>query len=197
VHGLLAGRMTRSRSIGLIVALAGFSVPFVVKEPMHPVGICTLLVVLIIASAAWGNGLDARRGAILAGIAVGALAMIKINMGALAHWVLGAILLTGAPISPVAHAMRRVAAGLLLISPLLLMSGDFGQGWATETLVMMLGAVAAIVVQAWPTTDTVRHGPKLQTLLVWIAGAGAATVALTVIGIVIAGTPPSAVHGCC
>jgi len=175
--GLLAGRMTRSRSIGLIVALAGFSVPFVVKEPMHPVGICTLLVVLIIASAAWGNGLDARRGAILAGIAVGALAMIKINMGALAALgLLGAILLTAPPSRRWARHAPPSPPASCSISPLLLMSGDLGQAGPSETLVMIRRRRGNLVQACQPPT-TVRHGPKLQTLLVWIAGAGAATVA--------------------
>lgn len=189
VIGLLSERLAASRAVGIVAAIAAFSVPFVVKEPMHPVGICTLLVVILIAFATWGQGLYARRGAIAVGLTLGALAMIKINMGALAALGLLCAILLAAPPARWRLPCAAGAAALLLAGPAVLMSKDLDFGWAQKSLVLMLGALIAILIRAWPGGRD-PAAPALARLVAWIAAGASAAIAVTCGVIIAAGTSP-------
>lgn len=190
--GLITERFTGARRMGLLcslTAVAGFA--FLAPEPMHPLGITTFLVVLILAAIAWAPERWHGRGPLILGALIGALAMIKINMGALAAVaVLASALLA---LTPARHRRLAQAGAAILVTVAIgtLLSTGLGDEWVQRTLVLSLGAVLAIVVRA---TTLRPFGADAPAFGAWIArvAAGALAVVLTIVVLIgLLGTSPA------
>lgn len=194
-YGLVAERLTGNRWIGLLAQLGAFPILFLsAREPMHPTGPTALLVLVVLALVVRGGA--TKKTTIAIGAVIGAIALIKINVGALAGvGIVVAAMLTLGRTHP-----RRWQAGALalaLLTPLALMKANLDIGFYREFL--FLAAV-------WPATALARaayaadpredDSPPAPTYLAWLA-AGVAGSAAVICAIIFAlGTSVSGlVHG--
>ncbi len=164
-YGLLAERLSGNRWVGVAAQIVAFgALGFMTAEPMHPIGLTTVLVFALFAAAVWSRG-ERTPAYVCLGVAVGALAMVKINMGALAFvGVLAAGLLT---LTPPRHRRRAqiAAAVLLALAPIVLLAGNLGETWVQRLLALELAALAAVVVTAWDSGPGAGGGRVLKLSL--------------------------------
>jgi hypothetical protein len=152
--GLTAEKITGRLSLGAITMLAGLGLLgiTVASEPMHPIGLTTALIVAIFACAAWPARKSVAHGAIALGLVCGALAMIKINLGALAAvGIVAAALLT---FGSTTRWARWVALGLLVLVPTALVAHNRHLDWIQHLLMLEVGGLVAIAIRAWPRTES-------------------------------------------
>jgi hypothetical protein len=194
-YGLVAQRLTHNRWIGLLAELAAFPILFLnAKEPMHPTGPTALLVVIVLALVVRGGA--AKRTAIAVGALVAAIALIKINVGALA----GVGIVIAAMLAlPRTNIWRwwAAATALAVVTPFALMKTNLDIGFYREFLflaiVWPLTAIARIF-HARATEDDDSLAPGM--FLGWLVTGGAAAAAGICLIIIVLGTSISAlVHG--
>jgi hypothetical protein len=190
--GLSAERITGDRRLGWIASIGAFAgLTALAPEPMHPVGISTTLTCAIIAILAFGAERPPMRVAVPLGIAVGALAMIKINMGALAAVALIAAVLISLSPPRLRIAYAIGAAALVSAATLVLLSNDLGVGWVQELIALQLAGTFAIVVRAVAARGA---GESPDGSWLWIgrfAAAGMAVVVVVSLLIFALGTTPA------
>lgn len=193
LFGLASQRLTGRLTLGVVGMIAAFAVLGVlVSEPMHPHGLCVLLlaafVVLAVAQpsrrVAWTG---AAAGALLA-----ALVLTKVNLGAfaIAAVVLAAVWTVG-PLHGRAWLRLPVIAAFLAM-PLLIVSRDLGLAWVRELLVLEALVAVAILIAARPLQP--RPGDDDARLGRWLLGAvaGFAAAFVAILGIVLLTGPTPA-----
>jgi hypothetical protein len=186
MFGLAAQRLTGRLALGVAGMVATFSVLAVLaNEPMHPQGLCVLLLsafALLAVSGpmrriAWAG---AGCGALLA-----ALVLTKANVGvfAVAAVVLAAVL-TVEPLSRRSW-LRWLVIAAFLAMPVAILNRDLNQVWVRELLLLEVLASSAVIVAAWPLRS--RSGEGDTGLTRWVIAAAAAFVAafLAIIAIVV------------
>ncbi len=189
LFGLAAHRLTRNLWIGLTTMIAAFgSLAILVNEPMHPHGLCVLLLgaftlLAVAAPAKRALWLGGGGGALLA-----ALALTKVNLGAFAiAAVVLAVALTVWPLARRAWIRWLVMAAVLAL-PLFVMARDLDLGWTRELILLEVLAMAAILVAAQPLRPTAPD----RDLWRWVLGALAGFVlALVAILAILLATGPS------
>jgi hypothetical protein len=189
-YGLLTELLTKRRSLGILAALAAFSIlRFNRIEPMTPVTFLALLTALSLLPVAAGTRVSPKRLAAVLGAAISALALIKINVGALyALAVIAAALMVFVP-APRRKPAFALATALLVLTPIALTWSNNDLDWVRGLVVLEVAAVAAIAITAWPRAidSEIRLWPWLLTLV-----KAALVVAIAVCGvIVILGTGPA------
>ena len=188
--GLLAQRATSKAWIGLIVQVAALAMTFLANEPMHPVGLATVLTIGLLAALPWGRRPDIRTCALLLGALCGALALVKLNQGLLA----GVALVAGALlVLPTGRSRQPIALGtgvaLAVLAPVLFAS-NLGEGWTTRLMIFESALLLAIVVRAWSSDGETPAAPVWRWLGLILAGAVALSLASMLL-IVALGTSPS------
>ena len=181
LYGISAQRLSGRLALGAAAMIAAFA-PLVVlgNEPMHPQGLCVLLlggITLLAVSASdrrplgWGA---------FAGALLGALLLTKLNLGAyaIAAAVLAAVL-TLEPLRSRAW-IRRPVAVLVVAMPLAVAARDLGQESVRNLVAVEILALAAIVVAGWRLGDRVREQGLTRWLLGAVAGFVVACVAIMV-----------------
>jgi hypothetical protein len=193
LFGLASQRLSGRLALGVVGMGAAFGSLYVLQaEPMHPQGLCILLLAAFAFLATLGPGrrplwLGAGGGVLLA-----ALVLTKVNLGAFA-----AIAAALAGVLAVEVLRRRrwlvVLAGLgFLALPFLLMTRDLGQGWVRELVLIEMLAIGSVLVAADPfrraPETTADDGPTVS----WLLGAAVGFVcAFVVILLAIFLTGPS------
>jgi hypothetical protein len=187
--GLAAQRLGRNLWIGIVAMIAAFgSLGVLANEPMHPQGLCVLLLGAFAFLAACGPSkrvawVGGGCGALLA-----ALLLTKVNLGlfAIAATVV-AIAFTVWPLAGKAWIRWPVAAAFLAM-PVFVLGRDLDLGWAREFALLAVLAMAAILIAARP----LRPSAPDRELLHWLYGAVAGFVlAFVVIVAILLGTGPS------
>lgn len=149
--GFAAHRLSGRLALGVVGTGAAFGALYVLQaEPMHPQGLCILLLAAFAFLATLGPGrrplwLGAGAGALLA-----ALVLTKVNLGAFA---VAAVAL--AAVLAVEGLRRRrwlVALVLLgfLVLPFFVMARDLSEGWVRELVLIEMLATGAVMVAAEP-----------------------------------------------
>jgi hypothetical protein len=191
LFGLSAQRLTGRLALGATAMIAAFAaLGVLVNEPMHPQGLCVLLIAAFVALAVREPG---RRSAWLGGACgalLAALVLTKVNIGifATAAAVLAAVWTYG----PLYR--RRWLVGLVTLAflamPLFIVSRDLSLGWVRELVVLEVLAGAAILVAAYPLRS--RPGEEEAGLGRWLlAGMAGFAVAFLAIFAIIVATGPS------
>ena len=186
-YGLVAQCLTGSRWIGLLAELAAFPILFFnAREPMHPTGPTALLVLIVLALIVRGGA--AKRTAIAAGALLAAIALTKINVGALAGV---GIVVAAMLVLPRKHVGRwwGGAFALIVITPLALMQANLDIGFYREFLfltIVWLATAGVRTVQA----NAATHDESLPTsaFLGWLAAGGLAATAAICLIIFVLGT---------
>jgi hypothetical protein len=186
VLGLATARLTGSYLLGLGTQMLVFAaLGSLVDEPMHPGGLICLLLAAIVAISC-GVRAKASPGAMaLLGGAVGALLMVKANVGAFA---LAAVVLACAvSYAPLARRWIRlpIEAGFVLV-PFVLITGKLGDEWARHYAVHVAIAALCVVIALRVRENRRRPGEELRRLL----GGLLAVLAASCLAILAAGTSP-------
>lgn len=181
LFGLVAQRLTGRLVLGLTGMIAAFGVLAVLAdEPMHPQGLCALLLgafaLLAVSGApkriAWAGG---GCGALLA-----ALALTKVNLGlfAVAAVALAAVL----TVEPLQHRrwLRWSVIAAFLAMPVFILARDLDTGWVRELLLLEVLTATALIVAAWPLQPErgEADGGLLRWLLATAAGFAVAFVTI-------------------
>lgn len=179
--GLVAQTLTRNLWLGLAAMIAAFAALGVLaNEPMHPQGLCVLLLgafsLLVVRGpskrALW---LGAGCGALLA-----ALVLAKVNLGVFAiAAVVAAAAFTAWPFAGRAWIRWLVAAAILAL-PGVVLARDLDLAWARELMLIEMLAIGAVLVAARPLRPTGPDRELLRTLLGGVAGFLVAVVAILV-----------------
>lgn len=180
--GLVAQALTRNLWLGLAAMIAAFaSLGVLANEPMHPQGLCVLLLgafsLLVVRGpskrALW---LGAGCGALLA-----ALLLTKVNLGvfAIAAAVLAAAF-TAWPFAGRAWVRWLVGAAVLAL-PAVVLARDLDLSWAREFALIEMLALGAVLVAARPLRPTGPDRDLLRTLLGGLAGFLVAVVAILLV----------------
>jgi hypothetical protein len=189
--GLAAHRLTGRLALGLTTMVCAFAALRVLTaEPMHPQGLCVVLLGAIVLVAVCGG----RRRSLLTGAGCGALLaallLTKVNLGifAIAAFAVAAVLV----IEPLhRHGwLRRLAMLAFLLVPAVVLERDFSLPWVREFLLLEVFAAVAVLIAARPLWPAPREPD--DGLLRWVLAAiGGFVVAVVVILAIIVATGPS------
>jgi hypothetical protein len=193
LYGITAQRLTGRLSMGLAGMAGAFAALFVLEtEPMHPQGLCALLLAGFTLLAVLGGGRRPGWAGAGAGALLAALVLTKLNLGAFA---VAAVFLAAVLAVP-ALSRRRwltwlVIAAVLVLGPFVL-ARDFSESWVRELMLVEILSMAAIVVVCWPSAAD-RHDDGDPTIpWLWGAAAGFVLAAVAIIvAILLAGSSPA------
>ncbi len=191
MFGIAGQRLTGRLTLGIVSMAAAFgSLGVLANEPMHPQGLCVLLLgaLFLLLSfeptrrVGWAGG--------GCGALVAALVLTKINLGAFA---VAAVCLAAVWTLPALHRRRWIrwpVIAAFLALPVLITGRDLDVGWTRELMLLELLAMIALLVAAWP--QRARPGEANMPLGGWLLAAGAAfVVTLVAILAIIVLTGPS------
>lgn len=189
--GLAAYRLTRNAWLGVGAQLVTFHVlASLVSEPMHPNGLGSLLLIGLAVTAGFRSARP-RATAALIGAIVGALLLIKINVGAFA-----AIAVAFAFAASVTARWKRpllaLVALIVVVAPLALTAGLLSVGWVFDFAVLVTLAGAAVGLAVLAASPSRLPAPSL----IWFVAGGGLVVVVTLAIALGGGTrPPDLFNG--
>jgi hypothetical protein len=168
--GVLA--LTRNLWLGVTGQFVTFhALSALTNEPMHPEGLVSLLLVGLVAIAA-NTPRRPRASILLIGALVAALALTKINVGALAALAV-AFASAAAVFNGRARLVMLAVTGLALVAvPFLLTSGLFGLEWVRDMALVVALSAALVTIAAFVAAPQIR--PRMD--LVWLIAGGVGVV---------------------
>lgn len=186
LFGLASHRLTGRLALGVAGTGAAFGALYVLQaEPMHPQGLCILLLAAFVFLATLGPGgrpfrLGAGAGALLA-----ALVLTKVNLGAFAV----AAVVLAAVLAVEGLRRRRWLVAIVLLGflalPLLVMSRDLSEDWVRELMLIEMLTTGAVMVAAGTFRRAPEAGGDDEPTVRWLLGA-AAGFACAVVAILVA-----------
>jgi hypothetical protein len=185
--GLATARLAGSYLLGLGTQMLAFAtLSSLVDEPMHPGGLICLLLAAVVAISCGVRAKTSLGAMALLGGAVGALLMVKANVGGFALLALALACAVSYPASTGRRWPRPlIEAGFVLI-PFALMASKLGEEWAWHYAIHVAIAALAVVVALRAREERRRPNEELRRLL----GGLLAVVAASCLAIVAAGTSP-------
>jgi hypothetical protein len=186
LFGLTAQRLTDRLSLGLTTMIAAFAgLGVLAAEPMHPQGLCALLLAGFAFSAV--SGLRARVGwsGIACGALLAALLLTKVNLGifAVAGTVV-ALTMTCGPLYRIRWLRWLVLLAFLAVPPAIL-HADLKAAWVRELFLLEVLAGAAVLVAARTLTPSHTPAEDDGRLLGWALRAALGFLAAFVLFILI------------
>jgi len=181
VAGLATYRLTWNLAVGVVGQLVTFSLLAVLaQEPMTTYGLISLLLAGLVLVATYRLE-KPRATAVLVGAIVGALCMLKINVGAFAG--LAVLMAWAGSLTPVWRRFVLPAiAGVITLAPFTLTSALLGRGWVLE-LALFVSLSTASVAIAYVAAEP-RSEPPSSTGWLLLGGLGLVAASL---GIALAG----------
>jgi hypothetical protein len=187
LYGVSVQRLTGRLALGAAGMVAAFApLAVLANEPMHPQGLCVLLLGAITLLAVLASGRNPGRRGAAAGALAAALVLTKLNLGAYA--VAAAVLAAVLTLEPLRSRawIRRPVVAVVVAMPVLIGARDFGQEWVRNLAAVEVLALAAIVVAGWRPGERGREEGLSRWLLGGAVGFALAFVAIMV-GILFAG----------
>ncbi len=185
----LSGRLALG-AIGMITAFAALGV--LINEPMHPQGLCVLLLAIFLVLAVREPGRRAGWLGGACGAVLAALVLTKVNIGVFA--VAAAVLAGVWTYGPLYRRrwLRWAVTAAFLAMPLFIVSRDLALGWVREMLLLEVLAAVAILIAAYPLRS--RADDEDAGLGRWLlAGVGGFAIAsAAIVGIVLLTGPSPA-----
>lgn len=181
LYGVSVQRLTGRLALGVAGMVAAFAALVVLaNEPMHPQGLCVLLLGAITLLAVSGPG---RRPAALgaaAGALLAALVLTKLNLGVYA--VAAAVLAAALTLEPLRSRawVRWPVVVAVLAMPLAVTVRDLNQEWVRNLVAVDGLAMAAVVVAGWRLAAGSREEGLGRWLIGGAIGFAAAFVAIMV-----------------
>lgn len=196
LFGLAAQRLTGRLALGIIGMVGAFAALYVlVNEPMHPQGLCALLLAafaLLATVEPTGRG---RWAGAACGALVAALVLTKVNVGAFA--IVAIALAAVCTVGPLYRRLwlRLLVVAVFLAMPLVIAERDLGLGWVREMVMLEVLSMTAILIAAGPLRP--ERGDDDASLLRWLlaALAGFTAVFVAILGIILlTGPTPAEVY---
>ncbi len=188
LFGVAAQRLTDRLAIGLTTTTAAFAALTVLaNEPMHPEGLCSLLLAGFVFCAVAGLRERVGWSGIACGALLAALLLTKVNLGIFA--IAGTVLAGALTIGPLyrIRPLRWLIILAFLAMPLVILGSDLKLFWVRE--LGLLEALAAIsVLVAARTVSPARGGADAEgdaRMLRWAIGAVLGFLAAFVLIVVI------------
>jgi hypothetical protein len=170
--GITAQRLTGRLELGLAGMIAAFaSLLALANEPMHPQGLCVVLIAVFVALAVFGPG--GRQRVVWVGGAAGAvlaaLVLTKLNLGVLA--VAATVIAIATTVGPFANRawIRWPIVVIGVLFPLALTGQDLDIEWVRNLTAMEILAMAAVLVAAWSIRPPREEEDELTPR--WVLGA--------------------------
>jgi len=183
---IAAYRLTRNLWLGLTAQLVTFGLlTALTQEPLATYGLISLLLLGLVVAATF-TSTQPRASAAAIGAIVGALCMVKINIGAFA--VLAALFAwaAGLPTQGRRFALPAMAV-VITAAPLLLMANLLGRGWVIEFALLTSLSAAAIAIASIPAPS-----PRLRVPATgWLILGGATVIVLSLAVALAGGTRPA------
>jgi len=178
---IAAYRMTRNRWIALVAQLVTFVLlTALTREPMTTYGLLSLLMLALVVAATFVSSRP-RAAATTIGAIVGALCVVKINVGAFA--VLAVVFAWATSLAP---RWRRFAlpvmGAAITVAPFVLMANLLGRGWVLEFALIVSLSAAAIGIACMQAPPLKPPAPSAAWLMVGGAGVIAVSLAVAVAG---------------
>jgi hypothetical protein len=186
LFGLASQRLTGQLLLGvtgMIVAFAAVGV--LVSEPMHPQGLCVLLLGAFAFLAAIGPGRRVGLAGGACGALLAALVMTKVNLGAFA---IAAVALAAVfTLEPLQRRrwVRWPVVLAFLAMPLFVLQRDLRESWVRDLLLLEVLSALAIVVAAHAVRPGRWEGGAVLARWLFAAAAGFALAFLVILGIVL------------
>jgi len=183
LYGISSQWLTGRLMLGAAGTVVSFGALYVlIGEPMHPQGLCALLLAGFTVLVVLGPGRDARRLGAAAGALLAALMLTKVNLGGFA---VAGVALAAAFTLPLPRRfawLRWPVLVAFLALPPAIAARDLDTGWVRELIAIESSAALALAIAAWPLLP--RSGDQRDPLGRWlvaaVAGFAAATVAILV-----------------
>lgn len=191
--GIGAQRLTGHLWLGVVAMIAAFSDLVVLAgEPMHPQGLCILLLSAFFLVAASGLGGRVTRAGAWCGVLLAALLLTKVNLGIYA--IAAVVFAAAITIEPLHRRgwLRWLIFAAFLAMPLAVLNRDLNLGWVRELVLLEWLAVGAVLIASrplWPGGGE-DDGGTLRWLLAATVGFVVAALAIIVV-ILITGPSPS------
>ena len=157
IFGVTAQRLTGRLSLGLTTMIAAFSALGVLaNEPMHPQGLCVLLLAGLAFFAVGGLRGKIGWSGIAYGVLLAALLLTKINLGIFA--IAATVVALAVSVEPIYRRgwLRMLLIGAFLVMPIAVLDRDLTQSWVRELI--LLEALAGIAVLV--ASRTIRPQPE-------------------------------------
>jgi hypothetical protein len=180
MYGVSAQRLSGRLLLGVTAMIVAFAVLGVlVNEPMHPQGLCVLLLAGLTLLLAVGSPRRFALAGCGAGALLAALILTKVNLGGLAIAAIGlAAVLTIEPLYR-RRWLRWPVIAAFLVLPTLLMARELRADWVRELIAIELLASLALLVAARSLRPA--RGEADQGMMRWAAGAAAGFAAAFVV----------------
>jgi hypothetical protein len=155
--GVTAQKLTNRLWLGITAMVTGFTVLTVLdNEPMHPQGLCALLLAAFILVAAYSGGRRNTWTGVGCGALLAAVLLTKVNLGVFA--IAGAVLTVFLMVEPFHRRtwLRWLVVLGYLAIPTVVMARDLRQPWVREFIIIEgLTAIAVLVASRplWPRRD--------------------------------------------
>jgi hypothetical protein len=196
LFGIAAQRLTRRLGLGIVSMIAAFAALAVLAgEPMHPQGLCVLLLGTFVLVAASEPDRRAAWAGAACGALVAALVLTKVNLGifAIAAMVLASVWCVGSLYRR--RWLRWPVIVAFLAMPLLITARDLDTGWTRELMLLEVFAMLAVLIAASPLRP--QGGDDDSTLGRWLLAAVAgftAAFAAILAAIFLTGASPADVY---
>lgn len=196
LFGLTAQRLTGRLSLGITGMITAFSTLVVLaNEPMHPQGLCVLLLGAFALLAVSGPTRRIGLAGGVCGALLAALMLTKVNLGIFA--VAAVVVAAAITVEPIYRRtwLRWLLIAAFLALPFLTLDRDLRLSWVRELLVLEFLAATAVLIASrrlWPARGE-SDGGALRWVLAALAGFVVAFVAI-IVAILLTGPSPSDVY---
>jgi hypothetical protein len=196
LFGVAAQRLTGRLALGLTAMIAAFSaLGVLVREPMHPQGLCVLLLGAFAFFAVGGLAGRTRRAGAICGALLAALVLTKVNLGVFAG--AATVLALVLSIEPIYRRqwLRWVICIAFVAMPVAVLARDLDQSWVREFALMEILAAVAVLAASRPLRPTkeTEDGKVLDWGLAAVVGFVVAFVAI-IVAIIATGPSPADVY---
>lgn len=194
--GLAAQRLTGVALLGATGMMAAFAaLQVLANEPMHPQGLCVLLIAAFFLLVVGEPARRLRWAGAGAGVLLAALVLTKVNLGAFALAAVAlAAVLTVEPLYRRRWLRWPVVAGFLLL-PVLIVARDLDLEWARNLAALEILSGLALIVAA----RAIRPAPgeDAASVVRWLIAAAigfASASAVILLAIVLNGSAPADIY---
>jgi hypothetical protein len=176
-----AYRLTRNLWIALVAQLVTFVLlTALTREPMTTYGLLSLLMLALVVAATFASSRP-RAAAATIGAIVGALCVVKINVGAFA--VLAVVFAWAASLAPLWRRFALPAMGAAItVAPFLLVANLLGRGWVLDFALIVSLSAAALGIACMQAPPLKPPAPPAAWLMVGGAVMIAVSLAVAVAG---------------
>jgi hypothetical protein len=159
LFGVTAQRLSGRLSLGLTAMIASFATLGVLaNEPMHPQGLCVLLLAAFALCVVSGLGGRVGWSGLACGVILAALLLTKVNLGIFA--VAGTVVAAAVTVEPVYRRrwLRWILIVAFLAMPIAILAHDLKVAWVRELVLLEVLAGIAVLVASRVIRPTPGEG---------------------------------------